>query len=465
MKMNSNCLTFLESITIICTFARVYSFDIPSWNTTWPDMNINQSGGLPLLPNQVFTIYNASIISDKNGTLIKNPNGTYNHGPIIIHFENFFHVTWYNSPQNESQYQRVLYTKSKDLTSWSIPIQLFPNITQRGEENEPFFVVNDHMYIGASIYPQYPGLMRAAYINNNTFSDIFWLSDVVPPIFSYLGYKTYRNMSHIIQNDMAIYKNSLYNTSGVTSMIATNNATMNGEQTLYLVPNKDKHDNNNNLEFNQLMILFRVGPNYGSQYPRLFASTCSINIDNLANINITYPLSQCRPGTDMDHLNLVYINKYIETEYVNNYHTNNENENENESDGLQLTNRFDVNFCNWTQPVITTIPDAVSRSCVSSLPNGVIYLVGNQLDSKYDGNGTTPRQLLTLSLSKYGINFSKAYAIRTPPIPKQRYYGKYKNLGYQYPNAVWDQEYLYVAYSLNKEDLQVSKIKLSDIVL
>ena len=85
--------------------------------------------------------------------------------------------------------------------------------------------------------------------------------------------------------------------------------------------------------------------------------------------------------------------------------------------------------------------------------------------NNYDGNGTTPRQLLTISLFKNGFNFVKVYAIRTPPIPKQRYYGKYKNLGYQYPNAFWDQEYLYVAYSLNKEDSQVSKIDLSHIVL
>ena len=49
-------------------------------------------------------------------------------------------------------------------------------------------------------------------------------------------------------------------------------------------------------------------------YPRLFASTCSINGDNnITDINITYPLSQCRPETDMDHLNLAYINKYITT--------------------------------------------------------------------------------------------------------------------------------------------------------
>lgn len=79
-------------------------------------------------------------------------------------------------------------------------------------------------------------------------------------------------MSNIIQTDMAIYKNSLYNASGVTSMIATNNATMDGEQTLYLIPNKD---NNNNLKFNQLMILFRVGAKYGSQY---ISSSIRINL-------------------------------------------------------------------------------------------------------------------------------------------------------------------------------------------
>ena len=77
-------------------------------------------------------------------------------------------------------------------------------------------------------------------------------------------------MSNIIQTDMAIYKNSLYNASGVTSMIATNNATMDGEQTLYLIPNKD-----NNLKFNQLMILFRVGAKYGSQY---ISSSIRINL-------------------------------------------------------------------------------------------------------------------------------------------------------------------------------------------
>lgn len=46
----------------------------------------------------------------------------------------------------------------------------------------------------------------------------------------------------------------------------------------------------------------------------------------------------------------------------------------------------DPRVCNWTDPVLSTLPDSGSRTCASAFPTGTagglaggIYLVGNQV--------------------------------------------------------------------------------------
>lgn len=109
----------------------------------------------------------------------------------------------------------------------------------------------------------------------------------------------------------------------------------------------------------------------------------------------------------------------------------------------------------WTTPVRTNIPDSPSKAVTGTLPNGTTYLIGNQ-------NPPGFRDPLVISLSSDGRTFDWAAAIRhgTPPL---RYPGLYKDRGFQYPSALVVGKALWVIYSINKEDVAISRIPLSEL--
>ena len=61
-----------------------------------------------------------------------------------------------------------------------------------------------------------------------------------------------------------------------------------------------------------------------------------------------------------------------------------------------------------------------------------------------------------------GATFDRAYIIRGEPT-RRRYDGQHKLDGWQYPNAVVWKDDLYVAYSINKEDVAITQIALKDL--
>lgn len=118
----------------------------------------------------------------------------------------------------------------------------------------------------------------------------------------------------------------------------------------------------------------------------------------------------------------------------------------------------------WSQPRKTHFPDATARSFAGTLPDGQAFLISNP--------NTVPsvthpsigrRNPLTISLSADGRLFDRAYIIRGPPT-SMRFKGINKANGWQYPSAVAWQKHLYVAYSINKEDLGVTRIALGDLI-
>lgn len=113
----------------------------------------------------------------------------------------------------------------------------------------------------------------------------------------------------------------------------------------------------------------------------------------------------------------------------------------------------------WTTPVQTDIPDSPSKAFAGTLPNGKNYLIGNQIQSNVRGHTRDP---LVISLSTDGKTFNWAAAIRhgTPPL---RYPGKSKDHGFQYPSAIVVGKSLWVIYSINKEDVAISRIPLSEL--
>lgn len=108
----------------------------------------------------------------------------------------------------------------------------------------------------------------------------------------------------------------------------------------------------------------------------------------------------------------------------------------------------------WTRPTRTNFPDANSRATAGVLPDGRVYVISN-----INPDGRDP---LAMSLSKDGLQFGCVALIRhhAPPL---RHEGRWKNAGFQYPHSAIVDGSLLVLYSVNKEDIQVTHIPLSEL--
>jgi hypothetical protein len=72
------------------------------------------------------------------------------------------------------------------------------------------------------------------------------------------------------------------------------------------------------------------------------------------------------------------------------------------------------------------------------------------------------RSLLTIALSDDGVLFDRAWIIRGEPTA-QRFKGKGKRDGWQYPSSLVWKKSLFVAYSVNKEDVAITRISLDSL--
>ncbi|MBC8289625.1 MAG: exo-alpha-sialidase [Planctomycetes bacterium] len=110
----------------------------------------------------------------------------------------------------------------------------------------------------------------------------------------------------------------------------------------------------------------------------------------------------------------------------------------------------------WSQPVRTDYFDSTARTSAGNLPAGPAFLINNAMPKR--GN----RSLLTLGLSDDGVIFDRAWIVRGEPT-KMRHTGRSKANGWQYPHAISWKNSFYVAYSINKEDVAVTRISLEDL--
>ena len=109
----------------------------------------------------------------------------------------------------------------------------------------------------------------------------------------------------------------------------------------------------------------------------------------------------------------------------------------------------------WTEPTVTNIPDARVKQSAGNLPDGTAYLAGNP-------TGVKRRYPLVALFSHDGIRFDKAILLRAggSDLQPQRYPGKAKTLGYNYPKSIVYYGRLYVAYATNKEDVECTIINI-----
>lgn len=108
----------------------------------------------------------------------------------------------------------------------------------------------------------------------------------------------------------------------------------------------------------------------------------------------------------------------------------------------------------WSAPVRTNYPDATSKNIAGRLADGRYYLINNPAASK--------REVLAISFSEDGWQFSEARALRNEP-PPRRYPGHAKGSNsFQYPHVVERGNSLFVIYSTNKEDIEISEFHIAD---
>ncbi len=110
----------------------------------------------------------------------------------------------------------------------------------------------------------------------------------------------------------------------------------------------------------------------------------------------------------------------------------------------------------WTPVQQTNFPDSTARTSAGNLPDGTAWIINNSMAKQFD------RSRLTIALSKDGRLFNSVRIIRDEPT-KRRYDGNSKLDGWQYPHAVVWKDNLYIAYSINKEDVGVTQIAIKDL--
>ena len=111
---------------------------------------------------------------------------------------------------------------------------------------------------------------------------------------------------------------------------------------------------------------------------------------------------------------------------------------------------------NFSEPMISDIPDSMSRLYAGRLADGRYFLCNNAFPTLLN------RMHLMLMLSDDGYIFNKVYILVDDPT-SQRLPGLLKEDGYQYPCCLVDGETLLVGFSVNKEDIECAIVEAGKI--
>ena len=110
----------------------------------------------------------------------------------------------------------------------------------------------------------------------------------------------------------------------------------------------------------------------------------------------------------------------------------------------------------WSRAKESSVPDSRSKQSAGNLPDGTAFLVGNPAMSK-------DRGILALMLSDDGVLFDRGFLLGERRGEGPLYEGKAKTRGYSYPKSLVGEGYLFVAYSIGKEEIRLSRIPLGSL--
>lgn len=122
--------------------------------------------------------------------------------------------------------------------------------------------------------------------------------------------------------------------------------------------------------------------------------------------------------------------------------------------GTQLASASFDGGKTWTEMQLSACIDYSAKFEYGTLPDGRYY---------YLGNLSYGRAELVLMTSENGTDFNNAYYLGSDNSYKQQKTGLYKGGAYGYPTSYFDEEYMYICYSIEKEAIGVMRVKLSSI--
>lgn len=112
----------------------------------------------------------------------------------------------------------------------------------------------------------------------------------------------------------------------------------------------------------------------------------------------------------------------------------------------------------WSRAVLTNFPDARTKQSAGNFADGTSFMVGNPVTNKL-------RSPLAVALSKDGIQFKKAFLLKSgAKLTEPVYAGNAKRSGYHYPKSFVHDGYLYVTYSVNKEEAELVRVPISQLI-
>lgn len=106
----------------------------------------------------------------------------------------------------------------------------------------------------------------------------------------------------------------------------------------------------------------------------------------------------------------------------------------------------------WDSLAITSVPDSPSKTMTLKLSTGEYAVIGNPVDA------SVSRDPLYLAILNPWFTVTTVVAIRQGLSGTPTYAGTHKGGGAQYPDAVQNGNYLYVAYSTQKETVAFSRV-------
>ena len=109
----------------------------------------------------------------------------------------------------------------------------------------------------------------------------------------------------------------------------------------------------------------------------------------------------------------------------------------------------------WTAPVLTDVPDSRSKQSAGNLPDGTAFFVSNP-------SGCRNRFPLVLTLSADGTLFDRAFLLRSrEEIPPVLFDAAGRRPSLSYPKSLVYGDYLYVAYAVNKQSVECTRVPLA----